>query len=58
MLREEIETVKAVSRAIAKEEIAAIPKPKDPLKDIESLILKIVKEEIKNERPSPASKGR
>ena len=52
MLREELKTVMAVSRIIAKEEIAAIPKPADPLENIESLIRKIVIEEIKKVRPA------
>ncbi len=38
MLREEIDQVKVLSRIIVKEEIAAIPKPEDPLKNIDSLI--------------------
>ncbi len=38
MLKKEIELVKVLSRIIAKEEIAAMPKPDDPLKNIESLI--------------------
>ena len=54
MLREEIETVKTIARAIAKAEIAAIPKPEDPLKNIESLIRKIVKEEIEKAESNKA----
>ena len=38
MLREEIELIKAHARIIVKEEIAAMPKGDDPLKDIDSKI--------------------
>ena len=46
MLREEIQAVKVLSRIIAKEEIAAMPKPGDPLKDIELLIKKRVDDAV------------
>lgn len=42
MLKEELEEVKAHARIIAKEEIAAIPKPDDPTKGFETLAKRLI----------------
>jgi len=46
MLKEELEAVKVHARIIAKEEIAAMPKPEDRTKGIKALIEKLISEAV------------